>query len=232
MKKKLLIIAVILLLIIILAIVINSKTTKNEQTVSLNNNENLIAEISKEKDLPEQEDNIIDDDEKNLEDENTIIEENTIDQQTQEIIEQPQETEKVEIPRSEQKKVTTSSSNYSNSSLPNPSVQENEPLPESEAEPETSPQVEVSSVSEVEEIPQENVEIPNNTQPVQKNTPYWCVDGGTHHVEGDAPNEHGYYSSWDEAYRAYEEYTKDWTSSYNYKIDSCACGQYYFWVQQ
>lgn len=58
---------------------------------------------------------------------------------------------------------------------------------------------------------------------------YWCVGGGTHHIAGDRENEHGYYSSWDEANRAFEEYTKGW-SSVQYKIDTCSCGKYYFWA--
>ena len=57
----------------------------------------------------------------------------------------------------------------------------------------------------------------------------YCVDGGKTHIYGDGANEHGYYKTWDEAFRAYEEYTKGWEST-QFKIDQCACGLYYFWV--
>lgn len=67
------------------------------------------------------------------------------------------------------------------------------------------------------------------SEPTKQETAYWCVDGGTHHVAGDEANEHGYYSSWDSAYQAFEEYTKGWASC-QYKINQCACGKYYFWA--
>lgn len=57
----------------------------------------------------------------------------------------------------------------------------------------------------------------------------YCVDGGKIHIYGDGANEHGYYKTWDEAFNAYEEYTKGWEST-RFKIDQCACGLYYFWV--
>lgn len=63
----------------------------------------------------------------------------------------------------------------------------------------------------------------------QENTAYWCVDGGSHHLAGDGANEHGYYKSWDSAFQAFKEYTKDWDSC-QYKVDVCACGLYYFWA--
>jgi len=69
----------------------------------------------------------------------------------------------------------------------------------------------------------------NNTQTSQSNVAYWCVDGGSHHIAGDGPNEHGYYKTWDSANQAFKEYTKDWDSC-NYKVDVCACGLYYFWA--
>ncbi len=72
----------------------------------------------------------------------------------------------------------------------------------------------------------------NNTQTEKKeqeNTAYWCVDGGPHHLAGDGANEHGYYKTWDSAYKAFEEYTKGWDSC-QYKVDVCACGLYYFWA--
>lgn len=63
------------------------------------------------------------------------------------------------------------------------------------------------------------------------NTAYWCVEGGSHHLAGDGANEHGYYNSWDSAYQAFKEYTKNWDSC-QYKVDVCACGKYYFWAEK
>ena len=58
---------------------------------------------------------------------------------------------------------------------------------------------------------------------------FWCVAGGENHVAGDRENEHGYYSTWDEAYKAFEDYTKDWVSV-QFKISQCSCGLFYFWA--
>ena len=44
---------------------------------------------------------------------------------------------------------------------------------------------------------------------------------------GDGANEHGYYFSWDKAYQAFEEYSKNWASG-QYKVSQCECGLYYF----
>lgn len=65
-------------------------------------------------------------------------------------------------------------------------------------------------------------------KPKQEEKKY-CVDGGKVHIYGDGANEHGYYNTWDEAFKAYEEYTKGWEST-QFKVDQCACGKYYFWV--
>lgn len=69
----------------------------------------------------------------------------------------------------------------------------------------------------------------NNNQAQQTSTPYWCVEGGSHHIAGDGANEHGYYNSWNAANQAFKEYTKNWDSC-QYKVDVCACGKYYFWA--
>lgn len=71
----------------------------------------------------------------------------------------------------------------------------------------------------------------NNTQTDESNIEYWCVLGGSHHIAGDGLNEYGYYSSWDETYKAFENFTVDW-NSVQFKISQCACGLYYFWAIQ
>ena len=60
---------------------------------------------------------------------------------------------------------------------------------------------------------------------------YWCIAGGSHHVAGDAENEHGYYNTWDEAYNAFLKHTANWSSS-QYKVSCCSCGLFYFWAIQ
>ena len=73
------------------------------------------------------------------------------------------------------------------------------------------------------------VEPPKTESKPKKEEKIYCVDGGKVHIYGDGANEHGYYKTWDEAFKAYEEYTKGWDST-QFKVDQCACGLYYFWV--
>ena len=73
------------------------------------------------------------------------------------------------------------------------------------------------------------VEPPKTENKAKKEKKIYCVDGGKIHIYGDGANEHGYYKTWDEAFKAYEEYTKGWEST-QFKVDQCACGLYYFWV--
>lgn len=85
------------------------------------------------------------------------------------------------------------------------------------------------------ETPKKEEPQPQPKQPKKELTEsdleYWCVGGGTHHIAGNGANEHGYYSSWNEANQAFENYTKGW-NSVQYKIDNCSCGLYYFWAIQ
>jgi len=73
------------------------------------------------------------------------------------------------------------------------------------------------------------VEPPKTESKAKQEEKIYCVDGGKVHIYGDGANEHGYYKTWDEAFKAYEEYTKGWEST-QFKVDQCACGLYYFWV--
>ena len=51
--------------------------------------------------------------------------------------------------------------------------------------------------------------------------------GGTHHIAGDGVDEYGYYTTWEQADAAAKDYMNK-NSLYHYKVDSCACGVYYF----
>ena len=73
------------------------------------------------------------------------------------------------------------------------------------------------------------VEPPKTESKAKQEEKIYCVDGGKVHIYGDGANEHGYYKTWDEAFKAYEDYTKGWEST-QFKVDQCACGLYYFWV--
>ena len=101
-----------------------------------------------------------------------------------------------------------------------------------EPEPVVEPKVETPA-TQIEEKEEKPIE----TQPKQvevkqeKKTPRFCVDGGSEHVEGDGPNDHGYYNTWDEAWNACKEYLKTLNTSFNYRVDRCQCGLYYFWVK-
>ena len=97
-------------------------------------------------------------------------------------------------------------------------------------------QSEIKQEQPKQETKTENVEKKKTEEKITKEpTPsdlgYWCAEGGTHHVAGDGTNEHGYYSSWNEAQIAFENYTKGWPSV-QYKISQCLCGKYYFWAIQ
>ena len=93
----------------------------------------------------------------------------------------------------------------------------------------------IETVPKVIEQPKQEDNLLEDKQPeVIKQEPkqeekIYCVDGGSIHIYGDGANEHGYYKTWDEAFKAYEEYTKGWEST-QFKVDQCACGLYYFYV--
>ena len=93
---------------------------------------------------------------------------------------------------------------------------------------ETTPKKEESKTGVVETQKDETQATKTLTQ---SDLEYWCVAGGEHHIAGDRENEHGYYLSWDEAYNAFENYTKDW-NSVQFKISQCSCGLFYFWAIQ
>ena len=93
--------------------------------------------------------------------------------------------------------------------------------------------VQEQPVVETKSEPEPKAEVKPATTPAKKEEKHeekiYCVDGGKTHIYGDGANEHGYYKTWDEAFKAYEDYTRDWDST-QFKVDQCACGLYYFWV--
>lgn len=107
----------------------------------------------------------------------------------------------------------------------------NTSISKSEVKQEIMQEIKNDNISNVEHnVPSESAIIQEASIPViENNITNWCVEGGNIHLAGDAENEHGYYPTWESTYQAFEEYTKDWESC-NYKINSCACGLYYFWA--
>ena len=180
----------------------------------------LIAKPSNNGDIDKTKENII---------QNTYAEEQVISLENttaeKEIVSQPQEEiENTEIEKDEEiiqeiEEPVLSKTESNNISVNTPIEQ---PIVEEKQEiiPEPTPQ-------QVEEQP-EVIQPKTENKPKQEEKIY-CVDGGKTHIYGDGANEHGYYKTWDEAFNAYENYTKGWEST-QFKIDQCACGLYYFWV--
>lgn len=145
----------------------------------------------------------------------TEVEENKVD----EVIEQP----KVVAEEQKQEKIQENSKNKTTVTK----SESNKPKQDTTKTTNSS-----TSQTQKSEETQSKKQTVQSTQPTtQQNQSEWCIDGGKTHLAGDGENEHGYYSSWEEAFSAYEEYTKSWTSSH-YKINQCPCGKYYFWAIQ
>lgn len=61
--------------------------------------------------------------------------------------------------------------------------------------------------------------------------PYWCSDGGPHHIHTLGKYDHGWYSTWDEAWNACEQYMKKHIGSGHYEVNNCrGCEKFYWWV--
>ena len=141
-----------------------------------------------------------------------IVEKNQIEEQTTETT----TTQSVQEKTQQKKSTTTSSSSGSKSTSKTKSSNNSKST--------TVSQAQTSAVQQQETT--KSVETQNTTQTKQE-TAYWCIDGGTHHIAGDGVDEHGYYTTWEQADAAAKDYMNK-NSLYHYKVDSCACGLYYF----
>lgn len=66
---------------------------------------------------------------------------------------------------------------------------------------------------------------------INKEEPIWCDEGGKKHWQGTGTNEHGYYKTWDAAWAACQSYMEKMKSG-NYAVRQCACGLFYYWVEE
>lgn len=146
----------------------------------------------------------------------------------EETVEKAKVSERDEKSKQEQKKETTqiqsnSNTNASKKQESNKKVN-SETAKKNESTPKKETSKEITTQAKQEEKKQEE-KIQKNTQ--KQAEKIYCIDGGKTHIAGDGENEHGYYKTYDEAFKAYEEYVKDWDYAH-YKINQCFCGLYYF----
>ena len=219
--KKLIIMAIIF----ITSLCGNCFTEINQIEIDNNANEKIVEKTDEKSEIVEIENKANEE----KEDELKIDEEKEI-----EVIQE----QVVEYSSSESKKSNSnvSKKQESNKKATSNVKKENESTPKQETEKheENPKEVVIKQEMEKENVIQEKQEIIKQEEKPKENTPkqeekIYCVDGGKIHIAGDGANEHGYYKTWDEAFNAFEEYTKDWDTCH-YKINQCFCGLYYFWA--
>ena len=193
-------------------------TLNNQKEV--NQNENIIIA------------DVVDRENNNDLNENLVID---LEERSNEIV----ETEEQNIEKTQETTIKTEEVQVNEIKNDLPKKSENNQQNKSTTSEKTNSEVKQSEIKQEQpkqETKTENVEKKKTEEKIMKEpTPsdlgYWCAEGGTHHVAGDGTNEHGYYSSWNEAQIAFENYTKGWPSV-QYKISQCLCGKYYFWAIQ
>lgn len=207
--KKIFIIAVMLITSLCANCFTENNQTKLENVVNETNSEMKIGNLENTENI---ENKVIDE---TLENETELANTENVIQEEKQVDEIQKEKETTEVPKSTHKTSTTTSQNAQNTD---------------------NSQSKIESENKTTDIEQNSTLKPNDTNKKAESkilTPddleYWCVGGGTNHVAGDGENEHGYYSSWDEAEKAFKAYTEGW-ESVQYKIDHCSCGRYYFWA--
>lgn len=199
-------------IILVLIMLITSFIVKPLNGDIVNTNENVIKNTITEEQIISSED-VIKEKEIEIQPQTKIV--NAEIEKNSDIKEQRKEENVVS-----KKEPSNNNSNHVQSKQEQPKVENKQEQPKDENKQE--------KISQIQEEPVVTQPIKTETQQKQEEKIY-CVDGGKIHIYGDGANEHGYYKTWEEAFNAYEEYTKGWEST-QFKIDQCACGLYYFWV--
>lgn len=206
MKIKILILTLGLIITMISGVKIKDFNTANnvQDNKIITADENLIANeiaIAQEEQIEEELN------QEQEQEENVKVNENTEEQENTNTVKENTEVQK-EVPKTNSSQSTfTTKKETSKNTQDEPTVKQ--------------------ETTNVEETPKEETQVTKT--PTESDLEYWCVAGGEHHIAGDGENEHGYYSSWDEAYNAFENYTKGW-ASVQFKISQCSCGLFYFWA--
>ena len=214
MNKKKAIIWVSITVVLIVLSIVGMLIYRNNQTDNIVVGENNINQIAENMEIQNTitEEDIIENEIESIDNKDAIVEENQIEEKTTETT----TTQSVQEKKQQKKSTTTSSG--SGSILTSQTTSSNNSKSTIVSQPHTS------AVQQQETT--KSFETQNTTQTKQE-TAYWCIDGGTHHIAGDGVDEHGYYTTWEQADAAAKDYMNK-NSLYHYKVDSCACGLYYF----
>ena len=209
--KKIFIIAIMLITSLCANCFTEENQTKIENVVNEQNNEVVIEEIENNE---------------NLEKNNVEVLEKQIEKENIEMV--SPETKKTNENPIENKTLQTTKS--TNKATNKPKTTNSQKVQNNNLETQNTNKENTTNIAQEPNTKLDDTNNKSNTKTLtEDDLEYWCVGGGIHHIAGDGKDEHGHYSSWDEADRAFQEYTKGW-ESVQYKIDHCACGKYYFWA--